>query len=53
MWVVQEARKELMVYEGLKKAAKAQKVTINMAVCNADCLPSAQKWLWLMTCDLE
>ena len=50
VWVVQEAREELKVYEGLKKAAKAQRVTINMAVCNADCLPSAQRLLWDMTC---
>ena len=52
MWVVQEARKELQVYEGLKKADKAQKVTINMAVCDADCLPSAQRLLWVKTCGL-
>jgi len=37
---VQEARKELKVYQGLKKAAKAQKVTVNMPVCDVDCLPS-------------
>jgi len=41
--LVQEARKELKVYQGLKKAAKAQKVTVNMPVCDVDCLPSAQR----------
>ncbi len=40
MCLVQEARKELKVYQGLKKAAKAQKVTVNMPVCDVDCLPS-------------
>lgn len=50
MWVVQEARKELQVYRGLKKAAKAQEVMVNMRVCNADCLPSAQNLSSVMTC---
>ncbi len=47
MCLVQEARKELKVYQGLKKAAKAQKVTVNMPVCDVDCLPSAQRLLWV------
>ncbi len=38
MWVVQEAKKVLKVYEGLAKAAKAEKVTINMGFCDAECL---------------
>ncbi len=50
VWVVQEAKKELKVYEGLAKAAKAEKVTINTAVCNAECLLSSQRLLWVMTC---
>ncbi len=37
MWVVQEAKEVLKVYEGLAKAAKAEKVTINMG-CDAECL---------------
>ncbi len=53
MWVVQEAKKELKVYEGLVKAAKAEKVTINMGFCDAECLPSAQRFLWLMTLCLQ
>ncbi len=53
MWVVQEAKKELKVYERLVKAAKAEKVTINMAVGDAECLPSAQSLLWVMTRGLE
>lgn len=50
VWVVQEAKEVLKVYKGLFKAAKAEKVTINMAVCNAECLPSLQRLLWVMTC---
>ena len=50
MWVVQEAKKELKVYKGLVKAAKAEKVTTNMAVRNAECLLSSQRLLWVMTC---
>ena len=51
--LVQEARKELKVYQGLKKVAKAQKVIVNMPVRDADCLPSAQWLLWVMTYAVE
>ena len=51
--LVQEARKELKVYQGLKKVAKAQKVIVNMPVRDADCLPSAQRLLWVMTSVVE
>ncbi len=40
MCLVQEARKELMVYEGLKKAAKAQKVTVITPDLDTVYLPS-------------
>ncbi len=49
MWVVQEAKEVLKVYEGLAKAAKAEKVSINMTVSDAECLPSAQRLLWVIT----
>ena len=51
--LVQEARKELKVYQGLKKVAKAQKVIVNMPVRDADYLPSAQWLLWVMTYAVE
>ena len=53
MWVVQEARKQLREYGRLWKAAKAQKVMVNMAVRSVDCWPSAQRLLWAMTCGSE
>ena len=53
MWVVQEAKKQLREYGRLRKAAKAQEVMVNMAVCSVDCWPSAQRLLWAMTCGLD